>query len=72
MTACLGRDTLVADLKEVSNFFGGLCIEHVVARGTAEREDELKVGLLVAPAPLKVGLHISQAGSGCSAINDIP
>jgi hypothetical protein len=44
----------------------------VVARGTAEQEDELKVGFLVALAPLEMGLGVSWAKSGHAAIDNVP
>ena len=60
------------DLEEILDFLHGLRIEHVVARGTAEQEDELKVGFLVGPAPLKVGLGIGWTWRGHTAIDNVP
>jgi hypothetical protein len=63
--------TLVTGLKQVPNIFGGLCIEDVVARGTAKGENELEVGLLVTSVPLLVGhgIHVGIRRGGRTVSN---
>jgi len=65
--------TLVLDLEKIPNLFRGFVIENVVMRGMAEGKEKLNLGLLVASAPILIGIRVSGGvGCRCSAINHVP